>query len=78
MAFGKKLINITVSHSTGQVGLSLFYDNDVPAEHVLLPLKVAIQVRDKLFRACDLAARGVEKPVGDDVGVSDHVSLKLN
>lgn len=75
MAMSKKLINITVSHSPGKVGISRFYESS-PAEHELLPLSVAQQLRDKLIKACDIAAR--ERPEGDDVAVSDHVALKLN
>lgn len=70
----KKLSNLTISHSVGRVGISLFYE-DHPAEHVLLPLSVAMQVRDKFIRACDLAGSG--RTAGDDIMVSDRAAMSI-
>lgn len=74
MAFSKQLKNISVSHSSGQVGVSLDYA-DAPSEHILLPLVVAKKFRDKLDQACELASHG--RPPGDDVALSDGGAMRI-
>jgi hypothetical protein len=69
----KRLLNVTVSHSPGQVGLSLFYEEG-PAEHILLRVAVARDVADKLSEACALAQ---PRSPGDSVGLSDHVAMVI-
>jgi hypothetical protein len=81
MAFSKKLKNITVTHSPGQVGVSLFYHSETPenpeppAEHLLLSISVATQFRDKLSKALTLASQAL--PPGDSILMSDHGSLNI-
>lgn len=74
MAFSKKLTNIAVSYASGQVGLSLTYDNG-PADHLLLPIAVAEKLRDRIVEACDRAT--MYRPTGDRVAVSDAVGMSI-
>ena len=72
MAIGKRLKNIAVSHTPGQVGVSLTYDQG-PQDHMLLPLSVAKSLHEKLGKAIRES-----ETTGDSVAVSDHVKLKVN
>lgn len=75
MAFGKKLLNIAVSHGPEQVGLTFTYDLG-SQDHLLLPLKVATALRDKLVHAVALAQERPQVP-GDDVEVSESVGMAI-
>lgn len=77
MGTRKKLRNIAVSYTVGQVGITFLYEEDQPAEHFLLPLEVAEQLTVKLHEGCKLAKAQQNRPTGDDVRVSDHVGMQI-
>lgn len=70
----KKLRTIAVTPADGTVGITLMY-TEGPSEHVVLPLSVGRELRDKLTEALAMAA---PKAVGDGVAVSDSVGMKLS
>ena len=73
MASGRRLSDISVSYSPGQVGVSLTYAQG-PKEHILLPITVAEQVRDRFKEACALAR---QSSPGDSVRVSEYSGVAI-
>lgn len=76
MAIKKKLVNIMVSPSINQVGITFAFEEG-PSDHYLLPLKLAVQLKDRIQQACDLSAKYTQRPAGDSVGVSEGVSMSF-
>lgn len=77
MATGRKLKNVTVSYGENQVGLSLLFDSGT-ADHYLLPLNVATQLKDRLVEACEMAKPQQNHGPGDGVAVSEYVGMRIN
>lgn len=67
--------SISIFPSQGRVGIVFEYESG-PADPFLLPLKVALQFKDKLIGACNEVAKNGGAP-GDSVGVQDFVSMHI-